>query len=252
MDRILYTAGGGAARTLEHQSLVSHNLANASTNGFRAQLAQYRAVPIEGPGLPTRVGTVAVTPGVDLSQGPLQTTGRPLDVALPGRGWLVVATPQGEAYTREGSLHVDVDGLLKTATGRPVLADNNQPIAVPAEAELTFGSDGTITVLNAGDLPQGMAELGRLKMVDPAPEQLQRSDDGLMRLAVAPGDPAPFLPPDPTLRLVSGALEGSNVNPMQAMVEMINNGRRFEMQMKAVQTADQNAERANQLLSANG
>lgn len=252
MDRIIYTAGGAAGRTLEHQSLVSHNLANVSTPGFRAQLAQYRAVPIQGPGNPTRVGTVTVTPGADLSPGPLQTTGRALDVALPGRGWLVVATPQGEAYTREGSLHVDVDGLLKTATGRVVLADNNQPIAVPAEAELTIGADGTITVLNAGDLPQGMAELGRLKMVDPLPGQLQRGDDGLMRVAVPPGQPAPVLPADPTLRLLAGVLEGSNVNPMQAMVEMISNARRFEMQMKAVQLADQNAERANQLLSANG
>lgn len=252
MDRIVYTAGGGAARTLEHQSMVSNNLANVSTNGFRAQLAAYRAVPIQGPGLPTRISSVATTPGADLSQGPMQTTGRPLDVALPARGWLAVQTPQGQAFTREGSLHVDVDGLLKTATGWPVLAENNAPIEVPANAQLTFGPDGTITVLGAGDAPQGLAELGRLKLVDPNPAQLVRGADGLMRLATAPGVPAPVLPADPTLRIVSGVLEGSNVNPMQAMVELINNGRRFDMQMQVVQQADRNAERANQLLSASG
>ncbi|MGE4335718.1 MAG: flagellar basal body rod protein FlgF [Pigmentiphaga sp.] len=252
MDRVIYTAGGGAARTLEHQAVVSNNLANVSTQGFQAQLAQFRAVPIQGAGLPTRVGVVATTPGIDASPGPLQVTGRALDVAVSRGGWLAVQTPQGEAYTRQGGLLVDVDGLLKTPTGHPVLADNGQPIEVPANARLTIGADGTISVLGAGDLPQGMGELGRLKLVAPDPHQLARGPDGLMRLAVAPGQPAPVLPPDLTLQVVSGALEGSNVNAMQAMVELINNGRRFEMQMQAVQSADRNAERANQLLSAQG
>lgn len=252
MDRILYTAGGGAARALQQQSVVSNNLANVATQGFRAQFSAFRAVPVQGEGVPTRVGTVAVTPGIDRSMGALQTTGRPLDVALQARGWLVVQTPQGQALTRQGHLVVDADGLLKTVNGWPVLSDANAPIEIPANAEINIADDGAIMALGGGEQPVGLAEIARLKMVDPGNLPLTPGGDGLVRIAVPPGQPEPFLPPDPSLRLVSGALEGSNVNPTQAMVELIANARSFEMQMQVVQHADRNAERANQLLSANG
>lgn len=250
MDRIVYTAGNGASRTLEHQSVVSNNMANASTPGFRAQLAQYRSVPIVGDGLPTRVSTVAATPSADLTPGPMQTTARALDVAIQGDGWLSVMTPDGEALTRAGSLHVGVNGLLQTVQGLPVLSEDNQAIAVPDNAQLTFGADGTITALGAGDEPNGLAILGRIKLANPAAQTLVRGDDGMFRIVPPPGLPAAPIPMDPAVRLVSGALEGSNVNPMEAMVAMIDNGRRFEMQMKVVTHANSNAERANQLLSA--
>lgn len=252
MDRIVYTAGNGASRTLEHQSVVSNNMANASTAGFRAQMAQYRSVPIVGDGLPTRVSTVAATPAADFTLGPVETTGRALDVAIQGDGWLSVMTPTGEAFTRAGNFQIGVDGLLQTVQGLPVLSEDNQPIAVPDNAQLTFGADGSITALGAGDEPNGLALLGRLKLVNPATQSLVRGDDGMFRLQAPEGQAAAPAPMDPTVRIVSGAIEGSNVNPMQAMVEMISNGRRFEMQMKVVQHANSNAERANQLLSSNG
>lgn len=252
MDRIVYTAGGGAARTLEHQSVVSHNMANASTTGFRAQLAHYRSVPIVGEGLATRVGTVAATPTADFSVGPIETTGRELDVAVQGAGWLSVMTPDGEALTRAGNLLVGVNGLLQTAQGLPVLAEDNQPVAVPDNARLSIGVDGTITSLGAGDEPNAVAMMGRLKLANPPAETLVRGDDGLFRVQAEDGQEAAPIVMDPDVRVVSGALEGSNVNPMEAMVAMINNGRRFEMQMKVIQHANTNAERANSLLSTNG
>lgn len=252
MDRIIYTAGNGAARVLEHQSMVGNNLANVSTAGFRGQLAQYRAVPVDGPGLPTRIANVAVTPATDMSPGPMQTTGRALDLAVQGDGWFAVLTQRGEAFTRAGSLHVGEDGLLRTATGLAVLSEDNQPVIVPPNAELSFAGDGTITALGAGDAPNGIELLGRLKLVDPPAQTLVRGDDGLFRLAGPEGAEPGFAPAAPQVRIVSGAIEGSNVNPALAMTAMIANGRLYEMQMQVVQHANHNAERANQLLSAGG
>lgn len=252
MDRIIYTAGNGAARALESQAMVGNNMANVSTSGFRAQLAQYRAVPVQGPGLPTRVSNVAVTPGTDMSAGPMQTTGRALDLAIQGDGWLAVLTPTGEAFTRAGSLHIGEDGLLRTATGLPVLSEDNQPVVAPPNAELTFAADGSITALGAGDPPNGIELLGRLKLVDPPVATLVRGDDGLFRLAAPEGGEAGFAPAAPQVRVVAGAVEGSNVNPAHAMTAMIANSRLYEMQMQVVQHANSNAERANQLLSAGG
>jgi len=251
MDRILFTAAGGASRTLEHQAIVTHNMANASTAGFRAELAHYRSVPLVGEGLPTRVGTVTATPGSDFSPGAMQTTGRDLDLAIQGDGFFAVQAVDGsEAYTRAGGLHTGADGTLQTAMGRPVLSEDGQPIAVPAGARVTVGVDGTVSALGAGDAPVGLAALGRIKLVDPPVNALVRGADGLFRTTGEnAGQPLPLAP---QVKVASGVVEGSNVNPIEAMVSMIDNGRRFEMQMKVVQHADANADRANRLLSANG
>jgi flagellar basal-body rod protein FlgF len=251
MDRIIYTAMNGAARITEHQAALSNNMANVNTPGFREQIALYRSVPVtDGVSLPTRVSTVASTPGNSFQMGTMQTTGRDLDVALSSeRGWLAVQTPQGEAYTRAGSLQVGVNGLLQTSLGQPVLSDQGGPIDVPDQAALTITSDGTITAIGAGDAPNNILNLGRLKLVDPPKEQLVHGDDGVFRRAPVDGQPAPPVPADPSLRLLAGVLEGSNTNPMAAMVGMIANARRFEQQMQVIQQSDRNAERANGILS---
>ncbi|MGY6269867.1 flagellar basal body rod protein FlgF [Achromobacter denitrificans] len=254
MDRIIYTAMNGAARITEHQAALSNNMANVNTPGFREQIALYRSVPVtDGVSLPTRVSTVASTPGNSFQMGTMQTTGRDLDVALADeRGWLAVQTPQGEAYTRAGSLQVGVNGLLQTSLGQPVLSDQGGPIDVPDQAALTITSDGTITAIGAGDAPNNILNLGRLKLVDPPKEELVHGDDGVFRRAPVNGQPAPPIPADPSLRLLAGVLEGSNTNPMAAMVGMIANARRFEQQMQVIQQSDRNAERANGILSVNG
>lgn len=247
MDRMIYTALSGAKQTLDQQAAVSNNLANASTPGFRAQVNMFRAVPVVSNASPTRAFTLASTPGADMKAGPLTYTERPLDVALQGNGWLTVQAPDGsEAYTSAGSLQVSPDGQLQTSTGLPVMGDGG-PIAVPPSAEVTIGSDGTITVRGPGDTAQGLAQIGRLRLVNPPPDSIARGDDGLFRLR--PG--AQPLQQDGNVRVLTGALEGSNVNPVEAMVDMIANARRFEMQMKMIQGADTNDQRANQLLSTN-
>ncbi|MDW3688177.1 flagellar basal-body rod protein FlgF [Cupriavidus sp. CV2] len=247
MDRMIYTALSGAKQTLDQQAAVSNNLANTSTPGFRAQVNMFRAVPVVGQASPTRAFTLASTPGADFKAGPLTYTERPLDVALQGNGWLTVQAPDGtEAYTRAGSLQVSADGQLQTSTGLQVMGDGG-PIAVPPGARITIGSDGTITARGPGETSAGLAQVGKLRLVNPPPDSIARGDDGLFRLR--PG--AQPLQVDANIRVISGAIEGSNVNPVEAMVDMIANARRFEMQMKMIQGADTNDQRANQLLSNN-
>ncbi|WP_148253886.1 flagellar basal-body rod protein FlgF [Aidingimonas lacisalsi] len=251
MDRILYTAMSGAKQTMDQQSVVSNNLANATTTGFRAQLSAMRAVPVQGEGLPTRVSVAATTPGADMSPGPLNSTGRALDVAVDGSGWLAVQTDDGgEAYTRRGDLQVDADGVL-TSAGRPVMGENG-PVVIPLGADVSIGEDGTISAIEPGQTADAIANVGRLKLVDPQDQQLQRGEDGLFRtLPNAEGEVVP-LAQDEDVRLVSGSLEGSNVSPIETMVAMIDTARRYDMQMKSIETADENAQRANNLLSISG
>lgn len=245
MDRMIYTALSGAKQTMDQQAAVANNLANVSTPGFRAQVNMFRAVPVVGQETPTRAFTLASTPGADLKAGPLTYTERSLDVAIKGNGWLVVQTPDGgEAYTRAGSLQVSADGQIQTMSGRPVLGDGG-PLAVPPGSMVTIGNDGTITARGPGETAQGLAQVGRLRLVNPPADAIARGDDGLFRLR--PG--AAQVERDPTIGVITGALEGSNVNPVEAMVDMIANARRFEMQIKMIQGADTNDQSANQLLS---
>ncbi len=252
MDRLVYTAMNGASRTLENQAVISNNMANANTPGFREQLALYRAVPVVGDGtMDTRIGVASSTPGHNFALGNIQSTGRELDVAITGPGWLAVQTPDGEGYTRNGGLQVGVNGQLQNYLGQPVLSADNAAIEVPEGASLTFSSDGTITALGAGDPPNNIVALGQLKLVNPPEQSLVHGDDGVFRMPLgADGQPAAPLPADPLVRIVSGAIEASNVSPVAAMVGMIDNARRFEMQMKVIQHADTNAQQANALLSA--
>lgn len=252
MDHIIYTAMSGANRITEQEASITNNLANANTPGFREQLSVYRSVPIfDNVSLPTRVTTVATTPTSNFQLGAIHSTGRALDVAMNGKGWLAVQSSQGEAYTRNGDLQVGANGLLQTSQGQPVLSDQGAPINVPDQATLTITSDGSITALGAGDTPDSLITLGRLKLVNPPEKQLVRGDDGLFRMPPqANGQPAAALPADPALQVVSGALEGSNASPTAAMVGMIENSRRFEMQMQVISDAMTDADKANGILSA--
>lgn len=249
MDHAIYTAMGAASQTLNQQAVTASNLANASTPGFRAQLNALRAVPVEGLSLPTRTLVTASTPGADMSAGAMDYTERPLDVAVQQNGWLAVQTADGtEAYTRNGNIQVSPAGQL-TIQGNLVMGDNG-PIAVPENAELTIASDGSITALNPGDAPNATIQLGRLKLVKAEGSELTRGDDGMFRLTTAAQQQrGATLQADATVKVNSGVLEGSNVKPVETMVEMIANARRFEMQMKVISSVDENAQRANQILN---
>ncbi|RAT11986.1 MULTISPECIES: flagellar basal body rod protein FlgF [Lonsdalea] len=249
MDHAIYTAMGAASQTMEQQSVIANNLANVSTPGFRAQLNAMRAVPVEGPTLPTRTLVVASTPGADMSQGPLNYTSRPLDVAVQDDGWLAVQLPNGEeAYTRNGAIQIDETGQL-TIQGYPVVGDDG-PLTVPVQSSVTIAADGTISSLSDGDAPNTVGAAGALKLVKSEPNQLVRGDDGLFYLSPqAQQQVGNALPADDTVKVMPGVLEGSNVNTTETLVDMINSARRFEMQMKVITNVDQNAESANKLLS---
>ena len=246
MDRLIYTAMTGANAAANRQTLLSNNLANASTNGFRAELATYRAVPLRGDGATTRVFALEASSGYLDTPGSAQRTGRGLDAMAKRNAWFAVQGLDGtEAYTRNGSFEVAQDGTLLTGNGMTALSDGGAPISVPANAELSIGSDGTLSAKVAG---QKSSVIGRLKLATPTPEDpLQRGNDGLFRSTS--GDP---LPNDAAAQLQVGVLEGSNVNPIETMVGMIQTARQFEVQMRLLQTAESNDRSAGQLLGLQG
>lgn len=244
MDRLIYTAMTGAKHVLEQQATTSHNLANATTTGFRAQIDQFRAVPVQGAIMPTRAFVVDSSTGSDMRSGAIQYTGRDLDVAMQGEGWIAVQTADGnEAYTRNGSLKIDENGLLLTRDGLTVQGDSG-PISIPPGSDLAVGRDGTISLVPEGSTAVGLTTIGRLKLVNPAREELVRGDDGLFRLKDGNAATA-----DPNVTIISGALESSNVNVVDAMVNMISLARQFDMQTKLLERAESNDSKAAQLLS---
>jgi flagellar basal-body rod protein FlgF len=244
MDRLLYVAMTGAKQLMQAQALVAHNLANVATTGFRADLARFEARPIEGPGLPSRVNTVASGVGFDRSQGSLVQTGATLDVAIDGPGWLAVQARDGtEAYSRGGSLKVNAVGLLETDRGDLVLGDNG-PIAVPPYTAIAMAPDGTISIVPEGQGPETMAEVGRLKLVDPETQRLEKRADGLLRV-----NDDIEVEADAGVRVASGFIETSNVNVASALVDMIEYARQYDLAVRMMQTADENATRAANLAS---
>jgi flagellar basal-body rod protein FlgF len=239
MDRLVYLAMAGAKAAMQRQDVLANNLANSSTTGFRAELQAFRAVPVRGDGASTRVYALETTVGHDTRPGPVQRTDRGLDVAPVGNTWLAVQGLDGvEAYTRAGHFELDAQGQMVTPGGLPVLGDGG-PITVPAGARVEVAADGTVSAMIDGTRPQAV---GRLKLVTPE-AQLQRREDGLFRPA-AGGD----LPADPAARVIGGALEGSNVSAVEAMVAMISAARQFEHQMKALKDSEQREQGASRLL----
>ena len=243
MDRSIYVAMTGATQMMRAQTEVAHNLANADTVGFKAQMSAFQPLPVQGQGLGSRINGVAQGTGWDLRSGAQTDTGRSLDVAVQGDGWLAVQTADGgEGYTRAGQLQLDADGVLTDVRGNPVMGDGG-PITVPDATQISIGADGTVSVVPKGQGPDTSSVIGRLKLVNPASEQLQLGEDGLMHLTgggVAQADPA--------VTVKSGALESSNVNPSQTLVQMIQLSRQYELQVRAIRTADDNAQSATRLL----
>jgi flagellar basal-body rod protein FlgF len=247
MDRLLYIAMAGAAQLQKAQAVNNNNLANLSTTGFRADLETLKALPVRGPGYATRVYAQADASGVDMSEGSTMHTGRDLDIAINGPGWIAVQAKDGtEAYTRAGDLKVSQSGQLLTAAGDPVLG-NGGPIAIPPAQKIEIGDDGTISVLPLGQQASTMAVVDRIKLVNPPPLQLVKNAQGLLHLKNGGTAPA-----DAAVKVTSGALEGSNVNPVEAMVRMIELSRQYEMQVNVMKSAKDNDAAATQILSVSG
>lgn len=246
MDEAVYLAMSGAKQTEYAQAINSNNLANISTTGFRADLHAFSSVPIEGPGVASRINAVVESYGTDFSQGATAFTGRDLDVAIQGSGFIAVQAQDGsEAYTRAGDLRISSGGLLTTGAGHLVLGDGG-PLAVPPNASLLIGADGTVSVQPLGQGPEILAIVDRIKLVDPNTGLLAKGEDGLLRLP-----DGQIADASANVRLTSGALEQSNVNAARTLVNMIELSRQYEMQINTIRTAKENADAAAELLSVN-
>lgn len=232
MERYIYTAMSGALYTLGAQRIQANNLANSGTGGFRADFARAETHRVEGPGFATRFLSMQQVAGSNFAGGRLEATGRKLDVALQGPGFLAVEAAGGEAYTRAGHLELDATGML-TVNGRPVLGEDG-PLQLPEFRDITIGEDGTITLLPAEGNDQ--LEAGRIKLVNPPLADLRKGDDGLFHLL---DGAAEELPLDEQVRLASGYLEGSNVSAVDAMIDTLALSRNFEMQVRMMKTADE-------------
>ena len=245
MDKLLYIAMSGAKENMNSLAVRSNNLANANTLGFKADFEEARAMQTYGDGLPSRVFSMAERPGQNFQQGSLQTTGRDLDVAVQGDGWLTVQDANGkEAYTRNGSLQVSPLGVLQTSTGLNVLDSNGQPITLPMPLEkIQITEDGTINARLEGAEPAAVENLQQLKLVNPVNKDLTKGEDGLFRRIDGGTETA-----SANVRLASGALENSNVNVVEELTNLIKLQRQFETQIKMMATAEKNDESQNQLM----
>jgi flagellar basal-body rod protein FlgF len=244
MDKYIFVAMSGARESMRAQAINSHNLANASTVGFRAELASVATQSAgEGVRSESRAFATINENGWSRASGPLQTTGRDLDVAVEGDGWIAVQAPDGtEGYTRAGDLRLDATGAVRNGAGHAVLSDGG-PLTIPPYASLVVGSDGAVSIVPLGQGAETTARVGRIKLVKPDPAQLERGVDGLFRLKGGGDAPA-----DASVRIVSGALEGSNVNVADAMVRMIELARQFDMHMKTLRTVEDNARNSASLM----
>jgi len=245
MDRVIYIAMTGAREVTRQQAAVSHNLANISTHGFRQELNVFRALPVVGEGAKTRAFVLETTPRTDFTQGTIQQTGRALDVAIRGEGWIAVQDASGqEAYTRMGHLQLNQNGVMQTTNGLNVLGDAG-PLAIAPDQDILIGKDGTVSTVPIGLGLNAVAIAGRIKLVNPAENDLERGTDGLFRQKTGQIAAA-----DENVSLIAGALETSNVNPADVMVNMVSLARQFELQMRVIRTAEENHRSGDKVLSS--
>ncbi len=227
MDKGVYLLMSGARESMIAQARVANNLANASTTGFRADLQDFRSMPSIGDGLQSRTFVQSERPGYNFNEGGLITTGNSLDVAINGEGWIAVQRPNGsEAYTRAGDLRINANGLLENGRGYQVMG-NNGPIAIPPVEKMQIGGDGTITILPLGAPETAVTILDRIKLVKPVNADLTKGSDGLFENINGAIEPA-----DASVKLISETLEGSNVNAISELTDMIAMSRQFEIKVK--------------------
>ncbi|GAA6134903.1 flagellar basal body rod protein FlgF [Oceaniserpentilla sp. 4NH20-0058] len=240
MDRALYIAMSGAKQNTIGQAAEANNLANVSTTGFRRDFEQARSMPVFGDYYPTRAYAMEERPASDFNPGTLIHTGRDLDIGIDNQGWIAVQDSNGEeAYTRRGDLRVDQLGRLINGEGLQVMGVGG-PLVVPPYEKLEIAGDGTISIQALGDDPAVVADIEQLKLVMPDLTEMEKGEDGLFRMrGQEPGDVQPF---DPTVRVESGHLEHSNVNAVQSLTQIMSLHRQYELQVKMMSTADENAQ----------
>jgi len=233
----------GAKQIMQAQAVNNHNIANLSTIGFRADAVSFASQPIYGPGYATRVNAVAGDAGTDFSTGVMESTGRDLDIAVNGKGFIAVQGSDGqEAYTRAGDLRVTATGAVTTASGLPVLTQSG-PLIIPPSTVVSIGGDGTVSAVPQGSAAFAITQVDRIKLVNPPTTDLQKGDDGLLRLKS--GGKAKV---DDTVSVTSGMLESSNVNAAQSLISMIELQRLYEFQIKSINSTDTNEQSAERMM----
>ena len=244
MDRVLYLAGVAGKEVMLAQARNANNLANANTPGFKEDIAYAQSLQVYGTGHDSRTYTFTKGTGADFSPGPVLTTGRDLDVSINGQGWFAVQGGDGtEAYTRAGDLRLSPAGLLTTGAGDPVIGNNAGPITIPPHDKLEIGADGTISIIPKGQAPNTMAVIDRIKLVKPEVTEMEKGGDGLFRMKEGIDADA-----DGAVRIVSGTLESSNVNVVESMVTMMELSKKYQMQVKVMETANEMSGASQQLL----
>ncbi len=247
MDKYLYLAMNGASQAMLAQQTNANNLANASTIGFKATLDHFQAKPVYGPGNPDRVYSSDQSAGVNFQQGAIMTTGGELDIAINGEGWFAVQADDGTlAYSRRGDFRIDASGLLTNGSGQMVLGEGG-PITLPQFESVVIGRDGTISLRAAGQGANSLVAIDRILLVNPSLDQLERGEDGLFRMRDGSEAPA-----DASVSIISGALEASNVNTVDAMVQMMEYARHYETLVKLMNMASENDAASARLLRMNG
>ncbi|OZY42396.1 flagellar biosynthesis protein FlgF [Pseudomonas fragi] len=244
MDKYLYVAMTGASQNALAQKAHANNLANISTNGFQRDLEQARSMPVFGDSFAARAFALTERPATDFSPGALVETGRDLDVAVSGDGWLAVQAPDGsEAYVRTASMNVDALGILRAGNGMPIMG-NGGPIAVPPQQQIEVGEDGTISIRAQGEGPRVMAQVDRIKLVQPDLKTMSKGLDGLIH--TNDGQPAAA---DANVRVTSGFLEASNVNAVDEMTSVLALSKQFELHIKMMNTAKEDDQAMTRVLS---
>jgi flagellar basal-body rod protein FlgF len=234
MDRLIYTAVSGMNASLNRERVIASNMANAQTVGFKAEILQATPVTLEGSDLDVRAMTSTEVKGASMKDGEISQTGNPLDIAMQGDTMLAVQALDGEeSYTRRGDLSVTVTGVLQNGEGLPVIGENG-PITIPPGSKMSIAPDGNILITDPANPDQPPQAIDRLKLVSTTGTQISKEIAGQFRV---PGGGA--LPVDENARIIPGALEGSNVNASEVLVEMISAQRLFDMRTKLVQTASQ-------------
>jgi flagellar basal-body rod protein FlgF len=243
MDRLIYTTLSGMRTSLEHQAVTAHNIANVSTPGFQRDIRMRSTAKLAGQTFESRLQATSHVNGTDTTAGQIMPTGRALDVSFGENIYLAVQAPDGrEAYTRRGDLRASKTGLLETGDGYSVVGLAG-PITVPTAGNIEIGSDGTVSVQPVGASATARITIGRLKLVHAMADDVQKDRNGLLNSVS--DEP---LPADSTARLTSGTLENSNVNMAVSLVDLLEEARRYELQVKLLTTAKELDQSSTSLL----
>jgi flagellar basal-body rod protein FlgF len=239
MDKLIYTAASGLKSHMAAQAAIANNMANASTIGFRAERVNFNSLLLKGAGFDSRQPTSEDIPDFDRTAGAVTTTGRNLDVAIPGEQWMAVQANDGsEGYTRRGDLNISATGVLETGDGFPVMGSGG-PITVPPATSVSIAQDGTISIIPVGGDAKNPQIIDRIKFASAQGSQTVKGLDNLIHV-----QGGGILPTDENAKCISGALEQSNVNMTQSLVDMIENQRSYEVQanlMKSAKDMDESA-----------